>query len=194
MNNVNWSLVTVTAPTIEPITLTETKLHIRVDHDTEDSLIETLISAARNILEQNTSRGLAPATYKLTMDRFPSLIELPRSPATSVTHIKYYDQDGVQQTWSSSEYRVDLNTVPARITPEYDYVYPTPREVIAAIEIQYAAGYTASNIPAALKQAMLILVGHLYENRQIVNSGMGNFIMPKTVDYLISPYRVTWYK
>ena len=41
------SLTLITAPALEPITLSEAKLHLRVEHSVDDTLISVFITAAR---------------------------------------------------------------------------------------------------------------------------------------------------
>ena len=70
------------APTSEPITRAEAKAFAKVDVTDDDSLIDALITAARQLVETEQNRQLMPATYELTLDEFPSSsncpIELPR--------------------------------------------------------------------------------------------------------------------
>ena len=52
------------------------------------------------------------------------------------------------------------------------------------------AGYgAAAAVPAAIKQAMLLLIGHWFANREAVNVGNIVTAMPLAVEALIAPYR-----
>ena len=65
------SLQLLLAPTSEPLTLDDAKLHLRVTDTAQDSLISALISAARSQAEQITRRALISQKWKLYLDRFP---------------------------------------------------------------------------------------------------------------------------
>lgn len=97
------ALFLVMAPSIEPVSLAEAKAHLRVEVNDENSLIQTLITAARQYVETATRRALLQQTWDDKLDAFPcGAIVLPLSPVTSVTSITYLDTAGVSQTWSSS--------------------------------------------------------------------------------------------
>ena len=66
---------------VEPVTLAEAKLHMRVDVSDDKTLIEAMISAARDMVERYTGRTLIYTAYRLIYDVWPYDIELPRSPA-----------------------------------------------------------------------------------------------------------------
>ena len=165
----NWKVSTL--PTTEPVSRTEMKLHLRVDHATDDDLIDGLTQAAREWCEAYEGRAYMTQTITAYMDSFESETELPRPPLLSVTSIKYYDTAGSQQTLSSSYYDVDTTKEPGRITLAYGYSWPAVRDVVNTVEIIYKAGYSeteddSDSVPARVKAAMKLLVGHWYEHRE----------------------------
>ncbi len=171
MNSLNqYALNCSTPPTSEPLTLEEAQLHLRVTDTSEDDLINALIKAARNAAETYTNRQLMPATWDLYLDRFPCgmvPIELPRCPVATVGSITYLDSDGASQTWSSSDYSLDIYSEPARITLAYGESWPAARYVANNIRIRYTAGYaTAALVPAPIKQAMLLMIESMYKQRE----------------------------
>ncbi len=98
--------VLVTAPTAEPVSLAEAKLHLRVDDNADDVLIGALITAARQHAEHDTRRALVTQTWKLVLDAFPeSVITLDRAPVSAVVSVVYTDPDGVSQTLAPGGYR-----------------------------------------------------------------------------------------
>lgn len=65
------SILTV-PPAGEPITLAEAKLHLRVDFSEDDTLIQALITSARQTAEDITRRAFITQTWKLVLDQFPA--------------------------------------------------------------------------------------------------------------------------
>lgn len=187
-------LVLQTAPASEPVTTAEAKSHLRVTTSDDDTYISTLVTVARNHAETITRRALINQTWDYFLNRFPCgdkiVIPLPR--LSSVTSVKYTDKDNVQSTLASNKYIVDINSEPGQVVLAYGESWPsfTPRPV-NAVEIRFVAGYgsSAANVPAGIRQAMLLLVGHWYENRELV-SELNLKEIPETVNALLWPYRV----
>jgi uncharacterized phiE125 gp8 family phage protein len=181
-----------TAPAAEPVTLTEAKAHLRVEHTSDDTLITALIVAARTHAEAFTRRAFVTQTWDYFADAFPEddgAILLPLPKVQSVSSISYVDDNGTTQVWSSSNYLVDVESEPARVTPAYDVSWPTTREQINAVTIRFIAGYgNAAAVPQAIKQAMLLIIGHLYEHREAV-SDFEVFAVPQAAEYLLWPHR-----
>lgn len=165
-----WRYTQSVAPTSEPVTRSEAKLHLRVDHEDEDTLIDDLITAARQTVERATRRQLMTATWVGRGDQFPTHgqpVYLQWPPLVSVTSISYLDLAGDSQTWSASDYQVDIYGVRGNIRPAYNESYPSTYSVANAVTITYVAGYSsAANVPKPLKQAVLLILGHLYANRE----------------------------
>lgn len=169
----NQTLRMSTAPTSEPVTLTEAKAHLRVDIDTDDDLIASYIKEAREEFENQADRTLFTTTYRLVLDAWPSsrIITLPRPPLVSVTSIVYTDDEDSATTLPSSGYIVDTDAWPGRIVLRSTTSWPsvTLRET-GAIVITYVAGYASTDdIPERFKSAIRLYVGHRYENREIVS-------------------------
>ncbi len=153
----------------DPVSLTEAKLHLRVEHSTEDELIRGLIAAATKHAERITGRSLVNRTYKYTLDYFPDdVICLPNPPlytTAPITSVKYY-ANGVLTTVDAATYRVLSNQEPGEIVLVYGEVWPVADDIYDAIEIQYVAGYgTANSVPADIKAAMKLMIGSWYKNR-----------------------------
>jgi uncharacterized phiE125 gp8 family phage protein len=159
----------VTAPSgAEPITLDQAKAHLRVLGTDEDALITALIPTAREFAEHYTGRALAAQTIEAALDGFPCdetpAIELPLCPAASVTSIKYTDAAGVEQTLTTSKYALSPYGLARNVAPTLGNYWPTAAAVADAVRIMAVVGYDEA--PKAALQAMLLLIGHLYENRQ----------------------------
>lgn len=158
-----------TAVATEPVTLVEAKLHLRVDTSDEDALITALITAARQFAEHYTGRALAPQTLEMALDAFPAcngdiLLDMP--PVATVTYIKYTDEDGTEQTLSASDYAFSLYGDARRISLAADAEWPATDAIADAVRVRYVTGYAAT--PKIVFAAILLLIGHLYENRQDV--------------------------
>jgi uncharacterized phiE125 gp8 family phage protein len=118
----------------------------------------------------------------MRFDKFPDSgiepVELPRPPmvmsgtATAVT-VTFTQEAGPTSTYSTAEYRVDRNATPGAILPIYGSTWTPHRQDDNAISVTWWAGYGASgsSVPAAIRHAILMLVGHWYEFRTSVLTG-----------------------
>ena len=182
----------VTAASGFPISEEEVRDHLRLDDNRDDAYIKSLIAVVTNFTEKFTRRALITQTWKVFFDCFPSYeIEIPFAPLQSVTSVKYYDANNVLQTISSTEYIVDTAREPGRVTPIPYGIWPVTNYRPNAVEVQFVAGYgKADAIPQAIKQGMLIMLSHMYENREPVIVGTNVAPMPMSYEYLLWPYRV----
>lgn len=192
-----FSIVTITPPATEPVSVTEAMVHLRLDvpdagPHPEQGLIETLIGAARDLVERSTGRALVTQTLEARWDAWEPELLLPRSPLQSVTSVTYVDEAGVTQTLAGAAYRADTASLVPRITPAYGESWPVARAVTGAIAVRFVAGYgAAAAVPATLRAAVLLLVSHLYENRNAVTD-RAMTEMPLGVAALLAPHRVPW--
>jgi uncharacterized phiE125 gp8 family phage protein len=139
-----------------------------VDISEDDALISGLIKAARETAEVYCRRAFVTQTLELVLERWPcgGTIELGRGPVQSVTGITYKLLGGSVLTLDSGAYVVGLNTQRISLMPGYawpsDTLYP-----VEPVRVTYTAGYgAAAAVPQAIKQAVLLLVGLLYEQRE----------------------------
>jgi uncharacterized phiE125 gp8 family phage protein len=162
-----------TSPTQEPVSVSDMKSHLRVDHGHEDGRIADMIQAAREMVEEDAQVALCPQTLTIYLDAFPRWeVCLRKCPVNAISSITYVDSDGTTQTLSASEYTFDAASKPARLTPAYGETWPVTRPQVNAVAITATAGYTSpSSIPAMAKQAIKMLVAHWYENRETVLIG-----------------------
>lgn len=188
----------VTAPAVEPLTLAEAKLYLRVDSTTENSLITGKIVAARQWVETYTRRALITQTwdfrYRYFMDIREPLI-LPKAPLQSVTSITYLDEDGVSQTLASSNYTVrTLSGATAGrgyIELNDDVSLPSLyTDAIAPVVVRAVCGYgVAVDVPDGIKMAIYLMLGDLYEQRQETMTTVSS--KTKTsIKLLMGPYRL----
>lgn len=163
-------LIVVTPPAEEPVTLTEAKAHLRVDISADDDYITACITAARIWAENFQRRAYVTTVFDLALDIWPEngVIELPRPPLVSVGSVKYYDEEETEYTFASSSYIVDTIGQPGRIVLKWDSLWPseTLRRANGVI-VRFTAGYGgADDVPEVVKQAMKLVIGDLYENRE----------------------------
>jgi uncharacterized phiE125 gp8 family phage protein len=158
-------------PVEEPLTLSEAKAQCHVDTMDDDTLIIGLISAAREWCEKMDWRAYVTQTLELWLDYWPAgAIIVPRPPLQTVESVEYYDIGDNAFTLSDSKYIVDAVSQPGRIVLRTYETWPITYPVLRSangICVTYTAGYgMAVDVPQRIKQAMLLLVGHWYENRE----------------------------
>jgi len=200
------SLTVMVGRSDEPISLQSVKDHLYVTHTKQNHLIEAWITAARAECEKRTGRTFLTKSLRYNLDRFPSgnePIVLPAPPVQSISSIKYYDLDTVQQTWGIGNYRLDAASFPARVGPLPTVSYPSTKDLTAAVEIIYFAGHgddeaawrdTNSNAEAGelarVQAAICLMVGHWFRNREAVLTGSISKEIELSVDSLLAGLKV----
>lgn len=182
----------ITPPASKPVTLAEAKAHLRVDTADDDTYINSLIDVATQIVdgrEERVAITLMSQTWELSLDAFPTTeIQLPRHPVISITSVMYDAEDGFEQEYDSANYTFDpdgwlfLNTGQS---------WPTPIDAFNSVRIRYVAGHAdAAEIPAPIRHAILLLIGHYYQSREEVTyATIRPWELPVGVQYLLAPYR-----
>lgn len=148
----------LTPPGSEPVSLEEAKLHLRVRHDSEDTRIEGLITAARQYAEEFTRTVFITQTWRVTLDTFPSgKLYLPKLPLQAVTEVEYTDGFGNDQALTG--FLTTKHPMRPYIIPAYAAEWPTARDSEGAVRVTSTAGYgEAEDVPGPIKQAILARV------------------------------------
>lgn len=185
--------ILLAGPATEPVSLADAKAFLRVDSTEEDALITTLLAAARVHVESVTRRAMIDQNWRVVLDSWPQSgeIRLPIGPFRALIAVTVYDQADSATSLSLAQFLPETAGAPGRIIlPGHVEGAPLLRERFA-IEVDYTAGYGASgaDVPSALKQAMLTLVGHWFENREAVLMAGSGAIVPHGFDALVQPYR-----
>lgn len=180
------SIVVVTPPASEPVSLAEAKLFLRIDHTVEDTLIATLIGAAREAVETGCGRALITRRVRESLDiwRRDAVggATLALGPVTGVVVVRLLADNGAQSIIDPERYRLEGD----RDRPRLVFASGLPATLRSAggIEIEYDAGYAASaaDLPVALRLAALHIVAALYEARQ------GEAALPEAARALMRPF------
>lgn len=192
-------LTRITAPAATPVPLAVAKAHLRVDHDDDDELIESLIATATELLDGWNGilgRALVTQTWRADIERFPlcRYLKLPLPPIQSVTSIKYFDTANAEQTFAGAGYSL-LN---GAVVLANGVSFPAAYDRGDAVRITFVAGWPMTEGdepqwtgPAPIRHAILLLIGHWYGLREAVSvSQVKPEAIPLGVDALLSPYRV----
>lgn len=161
-------------------------MHSRISHSEDDTWLTMAIIVARQYIEKTCELSLITQTRRTTFAGFHKpWLTLAYGPTISITTIEYYDQANALQTLAT--YQAALESNPCLIVPAAGQPWPsTMPNRIDAVKVTYVAGYgAAENVPAALKQGILLLVDFWYSNRSAVEMGSPGPI-PFGVDALLN--------
>lgn len=190
------TLIRLTQPSVEPVLPDELKAHARIDYDDEDTLIAQYLLAARRRLEQRCGRSFVTQDWELRLPKFEDVTDIPKPPTSAILSVVYLDETHVENTVDDTLYALvqggdnenssmiwlDLDDKPTDLADRPD-----------AARIQFSSGWAADEVPEDIRQAILFLADHLYNNRSEVMlqpTRQEIVEVPVTVQAFIAPYIV----
>lgn len=186
-------LILTAGPSAEPISLDEAKAHCRVDGDAEDTLIASLVLAARLHIERCLDVALISQSWSLYLDQWPERgsVELPLAPLLSLNAVRLYGPTGSSMTLDPALFDVDAYSRRPRLSRREGQSWPLPGRCVNGIEIAFTAGYgpDPEDVPMPLRLAIKMLVAHWHEAREPVLLGETAVPVPSTIASLLGPYR-----
>ena len=191
------SLEIVDAPLITPITIEEVKAQLRVEHDDDDTILTRLIDVAVAYTDVRGALGQAMITQKWAQwinANPPQNVSLILGPVQDVTAIKYYDTDGVLQTDDVNNYQVFGTDFATVISPKDSFTWPVSQQRSDAIKIEYEIGYgdEITSVPQTIRHALMLLIGHWYDNRE--QTGVDELSnIPFGYEEMLNLHRNCWY-
>lgn len=206
----------VTLPTFEPISLAEARAQVRCnveisDSDqsggaqagpspqplsTDDALLLAYISAARAYAEQWTGLALTDAVYELRLDRFDARVEFPIAPVGQVVGVQYLNAAGQWQTLDPYTCELDDHPSQPALLVAAGRTWPKTAQRAGAVRIRFRAPYAQGGGPQesvavdeSIKQALRLIIGHWYENREDVVLDATVAEIPKGATALLNMHR-----
>src|SRR3954454_7727213 len=161
------------AVAVEPVSLAQAKLWLRVDHDAEDDLIAALVSAARDHVEAQTGLAMAPQSWRLAVRPFELPIELPRPPFGGLLSAEALMNDRPTRAVPLVNL-LAVGVEPALVTLRDGASLPSGT---VELRLDYTCALPAGVPPRAV-QVMKLLVAHWYEHREAAADAKVEFKEP----------------
>lgn len=136
----------VTDATVEPVLIQDAKDWMSIDYSDKDTIITSLITAARRLLERKYGIGIVQKDMKVVLNNSCGGKDLPEPPISNVTAI---DSDG--------------SNVTLTLSGDFDVYVECPAS--CHLTVSYKSGYPVANVPAeyktAIKEQVLWMFEHL---------------------------------
>ncbi|MCF6220539.1 MAG: head-tail connector protein [Robiginitomaculum sp.] len=182
------SLIDLAAPAVEPIDLAYAKTFLRVDGTDEDALINTLIKTARHRVENMIGRTLIRRSF-VFRSAVPAgkCFSLPRPPLLGVIRLTLIAENDQAVDIPNTDYTVTRRRSPAQVRLKSGHDWTDYLAEFTTLEVEFEAGYgdTPDDVPLPIRQAILLLLAHSYEYREMSETPA----VPIMVDALLAPYR-----
>ena len=157
------------------------------DDGFQDAVLLSQLRAALAAVEAETGKVLFRHMFRYVVIACPELGHqvLPVAPVTSIQSFAVTNLAEEEETIPPTAYRLVADSHRPQLK-WLGWVLPTI-PVGGQAEILFEAGYSEdwSGVPADLRQAVLLVAAHLYENR----SGSAESTLPSNVMSLLRPYK-----
>lgn len=173
----------------------EFKSHLRLgtsfgQESTQDEVLSGFLRAAMAAVEARTGKILMtrPFTWSLTFWRDRDAQVLPVAPISALTQLSTVARDGSQIQIPASQYWLERDSLRPRLRSVGAVLPVIPKGGSAIVEFEAGYGATWDDLPADLRQAVLLLAAHYYEYRH--ETSLSDGCMPFGVSSLIERYKM----
>ncbi|MCJ8139510.1 head-tail connector protein [Falsirhodobacter halotolerans] len=180
--------VRITDPAAEPIPLADVMAHLRVDGPEEGIYIAGLVLAAYEYLDGPSGilgRHLLPQVWQQDFDGFAAEMVIDLTPVRAVRSVTWRNASGAMIPVEGARLMTSAGRVFLCAPVGQDWPAAPRGETVVRVTVE--AGYP--RMPMPIRQAILLLVGHWYANREAVAGGGAMTAIPLGVERLITPYR-----
>lgn len=195
--------VQISVPAITPVSLTQVKAQLDIGYTEKDTQIGVLLGGAVSYLDGWTGvlggRCLVDQTWRQDFDCFNRCLRIHMAPVIETVSVKYLDEAGAEQTVGAANYQTLEDGIGPYIRFNDAFAFPVVKNEGPAVSVTNRLGYAStgtdpdfvSTVPDALKQAILLLVRHWFDNPGAVVVGLPVQKMPIAFEMLIAPWRRT---
>lgn len=180
--------VVVVNPPAQVVSLDEAKIHLGVDGQDNDMLINAYVAAATAHIDGPDGwlgRSIGIQTLEARDDRFRDAMALSYGPIIDIVSVEYLDATGTAIAVPPADYELRGWIIGSAFGRRWPAAVDHPE----SIRIRYRAGYEV--VPPAIKAAILLMTGDLFRNRETVAADASSMIpMTTTVTNLLTPFRV----
>ncbi len=180
------SITVSVPPSASVVTAAEVRAHARVDSTHEDSYITALVKVAERSIEDHTGLALLTQT-RISLHRRVrvGVLEPAPSPVQSATWARYTSETATEAVTCRLTSGPPSFWYPPDDGFNYERTDGSPTWSCTAV-----CGWSAAaDVPAPLRHAILMLCGHLYDNRDIATEKSVTEI-PFTISRLLAPYAI----
>lgn len=162
----HFKRLTTDASALEPVRLDDLAWFGRVSGFDDPARAERLIRAAREEIEAITGVIMRPGRFRVVMDAWTPVFELPLRPVRSVESLRWYSAIGDVTSIAPSSFVADLVAPLARVVVGRDVVRPYNMRPLAGVELEVEAGYErAEDVPEDIRQHIVTVALMRFEHR-----------------------------
>ncbi|MEM6758424.1 MAG: head-tail connector protein [Pseudomonadota bacterium] len=173
----------------------EFKAHLRLGSgfgtDTvQNAVLESFLRAAVAAVEARISKALFARDFVVSYSAWRGMMgqPMPLAPVSSVGEVALINSAGVRTPVDSDNYWLERDLHSPVLRPVGPCLPAIPERGSAEVAMTAGYGQAWSDIPADLRQAVLLLAAHYYEYRD--ETGLSEGCMPFGVTSLIERYKV----
>jgi len=168
------------------LTLDQISQHLRIYDEYDEQYLFQLHDAAVDAAESYMNRVILQS--KVIIETNNLLAKLPQGVASDVDSITYVNDS--EQRVSLTDYT--FNTITNRVEINKATALTLNSAKASKYQITFNTGWYLDEIPSVITQAVLILIGSLYEMREdaVVGQGVTVNKIPNTHKQLLSKYKI----